>query len=86
MTADAKIKELGIALPEPKPVGNYVPGVVVGNLLYLSGQGPDARRESPPSGARSAGTSPSTRPTRSPARSGSTCSARRDTSSAASTA
>jgi enamine deaminase RidA (YjgF/YER057c/UK114 family) len=40
MTADAKIKELGIALPEPKPVGNYVPGVVVGNLLYLSGQGP----------------------------------------------
>jgi len=40
MTAEAKIKELGIALPEPKPVGNYVPGVVVGNLLYLSGQGP----------------------------------------------
>jgi enamine deaminase RidA (YjgF/YER057c/UK114 family) len=40
MTADAKIKELGITLPEPKPVGNYVPGVVVGNLLYLSGQGP----------------------------------------------
>jgi enamine deaminase RidA (YjgF/YER057c/UK114 family) len=40
MTADARIKELGIALPEPKPVGNYVPGVVVGNLLYLSGQGP----------------------------------------------
>jgi enamine deaminase RidA (YjgF/YER057c/UK114 family) len=40
MTADAKIKELGITLPEPKPVGNYVPGVVVGNLLFLSGQGP----------------------------------------------
>jgi len=40
VTADARIKELGIALPEPKPVGNYVPGVVVGNLLYLSGQGP----------------------------------------------
>ena len=40
MTVDAKIKALGIALPEPKPVGNYVPGVVVGNLLYLSGQGP----------------------------------------------
>ena len=39
MTADAKIKALGIALPEPKPVGNYVPGVVVGNLLYLWGQG-----------------------------------------------
>jgi enamine deaminase RidA (YjgF/YER057c/UK114 family) len=40
MSADAKVKELGITLPEPKPVGNYVPGVVVGNLLYLSGQGP----------------------------------------------
>ena len=40
MTADAKIKALGIALPEPKPVGNYVPGVLVGNVLYLSGQGP----------------------------------------------
>ena len=40
MSADAKVKELGIMLPEPKPVGNYVPGVVVGNLLYLSGQGP----------------------------------------------
>jgi enamine deaminase RidA (YjgF/YER057c/UK114 family) len=40
MAADAKVKELGITLPEPKPVGNYVPGVVVGNLLYLSGQGP----------------------------------------------
>ena len=40
MTAEAKIKELGIGLPEPKPVGNYVPGVVVGSLLYLSGQGP----------------------------------------------
>jgi enamine deaminase RidA (YjgF/YER057c/UK114 family) len=40
VAADARIKELGLTLPEPKPVGNYVPGVVVGNLLYLSGQGP----------------------------------------------
>lgn len=40
MSAEAKVKELGLTLPEPKPVGNYVPGVIVGNLLYLSGQGP----------------------------------------------
>jgi enamine deaminase RidA (YjgF/YER057c/UK114 family) len=41
MGAEARIKELGIALPQPpKPAGNYVPGVRVGNLLYLSGHGP----------------------------------------------
>ena len=41
MSAEAKIKELGIALPQPpKPGGNYVPGVRVGNLLFLSGHGP----------------------------------------------
>ena len=41
MGAEARLKELGIALPEPaKPVGNYVPGVRVGNLLFLSGHGP----------------------------------------------
>ena len=41
MGADARIKELGITLPQPaKPVGNYIPGVRVGNLLYLSGHGP----------------------------------------------
>jgi enamine deaminase RidA (YjgF/YER057c/UK114 family) len=41
MGADARIKELGITLPQPpKPAGNYVPGVRVGNLLYLSGHGP----------------------------------------------
>ena len=41
MSAEAKIKELGIALPPPpKPGGNYVPGVRVGNLLFLSGHGP----------------------------------------------
>jgi enamine deaminase RidA (YjgF/YER057c/UK114 family) len=41
MTAEARIKELGLALPQPpKPGGNYVPGVRVGNLLYLSGHGP----------------------------------------------
>ena len=40
-----KLKELGIALPEPvAPVANYVPYVMSGNLLFISGQvslGPD---------------------------------------------
>ena len=41
MTAEARIKELGLSLPQPpRPGGNYVPGVRVGNLLYLSGHGP----------------------------------------------
>jgi enamine deaminase RidA (YjgF/YER057c/UK114 family) len=41
MGAEARIKELGITLPPPpKPAGNYVPGVRVGNLLFLSGHGP----------------------------------------------
>ena len=41
MSAEARIKELGFALPQPpKPLGNYVPGVRVGNLLFLSGHGP----------------------------------------------
>ena len=41
MSAEARIKELGITLPPPpKPGGNYVPGVRVGNLLFLSGHGP----------------------------------------------
>src|SRR6202040_2006107 len=41
MSAEARIKELGITLPSPaKPMGNYVPGVRVGNLLFLSGHGP----------------------------------------------
>jgi len=49
MGADARLKELGITLPDPpKPLGNYVPGVRVGNLLFLSGHGP-IRREGQPS-------------------------------------
>jgi enamine deaminase RidA (YjgF/YER057c/UK114 family) len=41
MGAEARIKELGITLPNPpKPMGNYVPGVRTGNLLFLSGHGP----------------------------------------------
>ncbi len=41
MNAEAKLKELGITLPSaPKPVGNYVGGVQVGSLLFMSGCGP----------------------------------------------
>lgn len=38
---EARLKELGITLPAvPKPVANYVPFRLAGNLLFLSGQGP----------------------------------------------
>jgi len=41
MGAEARLKELGIELPPPPtPVGNYVAGVLVGNLLFMSGCGP----------------------------------------------
>ncbi len=41
MSIEARLKELGIELPPPpKPVGNYVGGVQVGNLLFMSGCGP----------------------------------------------
>ena len=39
MTWSERIAELGTALPAlPAPSGAYVPGVVVGGLLYVSGQ------------------------------------------------
>ena len=38
MSYEAKLKELGLTLPDsPKPVANYVPVVRVGELLFLSG-------------------------------------------------
>jgi enamine deaminase RidA (YjgF/YER057c/UK114 family) len=41
MGAEARLKELGLVLPAMvKPVANYVPYRIVGNVLYLSGQGP----------------------------------------------
>lgn len=41
MSAETKLKELGILLPPvPSPVANYVPFRLHGNTLYLSGQGP----------------------------------------------
>ena len=41
MKIEQKLKDLGLELPEiPKPVANYVPAVRTGNLLFLSGHGP----------------------------------------------
>ncbi|SEP46221.1 Enamine deaminase RidA, house cleaning of reactive enamine intermediates, YjgF/YER057c/UK114 family [Methylobacterium sp. ap11] len=41
MTPEQKLAELGLTLPQvPVPVANYVPYRIVGDLLYLSGQGP----------------------------------------------
>lgn len=41
MSAEQRLKELGLTLPPPtRPVGNYVPYRIGGNLLFLSGVGP----------------------------------------------
>ena len=41
MGAQSRIAELGLVLPPPnKPIGNYVPFRIGGNILYLSGVGP----------------------------------------------
>jgi enamine deaminase RidA (YjgF/YER057c/UK114 family) len=38
---EARLRELGIALPAAAaPVANYVPWVVTGSLVFISGQGP----------------------------------------------
>lgn len=35
---EKRLADMGIKLPRPpKPIGNYLPGVVVGNILYVSG-------------------------------------------------
>lgn len=40
-TPEHRLKELGITLPEmPSPIANYVRYKKVGDLVYLSGQGP----------------------------------------------
>lgn len=39
MTVEERLAGLNLALPEPpKPVGNYLPAVRVGNLVFTSGQ------------------------------------------------
>jgi enamine deaminase RidA (YjgF/YER057c/UK114 family) len=41
MSADKNLADLGLTLPSPpKPIGNYVPFRLAGNLLFLSGVGP----------------------------------------------
>jgi enamine deaminase RidA (YjgF/YER057c/UK114 family) len=41
MSAEARLKDLKIELPNiPAPIGNFLPYRRVGQLLYLSGQGP----------------------------------------------
>ncbi len=41
MSAEQRVTELGLDLPPPpKSAGNYVAGVQTGNLLFLSGCGP----------------------------------------------
>jgi len=41
MNLDQRLEALGIVLPPaPRPLGNYVPGVVTGDLLFMSGVGP----------------------------------------------
>jgi enamine deaminase RidA (YjgF/YER057c/UK114 family) len=41
MSAEARLKELGLTLPSPpKPMANYVPWRIGGGLLFLSGVGP----------------------------------------------
>ena len=41
MSAEARLKQLGIVLPELMvPVANYLPYRIAGNILYLAGQGP----------------------------------------------
>jgi enamine deaminase RidA (YjgF/YER057c/UK114 family) len=41
MSAERRLTELGLILPPPtRPMGNYVPFRIGGNLLFLSGVGP----------------------------------------------
>ncbi|HOR42685.1 MAG TPA: RidA family protein [Atribacterota bacterium] len=41
MNIEDKLKEIGLNLPEvPKPVAEYIPAKVTGNLVFCSGQGP----------------------------------------------
>ena len=39
MSGLERLKAAGVELPEPRsPVANYVPFVITGNLLFISGQ------------------------------------------------
>ena len=42
MSTEARLAELGIELPPAHaPAGSYVPARIVGDLIYVSGQGPE---------------------------------------------
>ncbi len=48
---EQRIADLGYALPPVSlPIGSYVKGVIVGNLLFLSGNGPDQPGYTSPKG------------------------------------
>jgi len=56
MSIEQRLKELKIALPEVgAPLGNYVHARRVGNLLYLSGKGPERADGAMPRGKLGAG-------------------------------
>lgn len=41
MNVEAKIREMGLTLPPvPEPIAEYLPAKRVGDLVYVSGQGP----------------------------------------------
>ena len=40
MSIEKKLQELQMDLPEVQPVGNYLPAIRTGNLVYVSGQLP----------------------------------------------
>ncbi len=50
-TVEQRLADLGYQLPPVSaPIGSYVKGVVVGNLLFLSGNGPDQPGYTSPKG------------------------------------
>ncbi|MFO7172777.1 MAG: RidA family protein [Bacillota bacterium] len=56
MSYEARLRELGIALPPaPRPVAAYVPAVKSGNLVYTSGQLPLVEGKLPFTGKVGAG-------------------------------
>jgi enamine deaminase RidA (YjgF/YER057c/UK114 family) len=69
MSVEQRLKELNIELPKVgSPLGNYVHAKRVGNLLYLSGKGPESADGTMPRGASSAAGCRSKRVTGMPAR------------------
>lgn len=58
MSAEVRLKELGIVLPSlAAPAANYLPYRLAGNMLYLAGQGPRDERGNALTGKLGAGVS-----------------------------